>query len=132
MKAEYVHDVQGVTDGTLYDIPQQGERLHDEYHELKGLMQQVLHSKQDTYDENGLPIPYRTRELESLRYTLEDVVMKRFQTIAPKNFEVRRLELRLKIEMSPITGKRQYNVQTVTYYGPRRNDNIKWTFDLEY
>jgi hypothetical protein len=118
--AHEVLSVDLVNDGTSYDAPQPHERFYREYAELKTHFTQIL---------GGIVGRLDRKEMESLRFSLEDIAAKELQKIHPPTIDFRRMELRLKEERLAQDMK-QWVIYTVIWAGDGRNDSIRWTFTI--
>jgi hypothetical protein len=118
--AHEVMSVDMVNDGTAYDAPRAGEPLHNEYTEIQKQLTQIL---------GGVVGRLDRKEMESLRYSLEDIVTKELQKMSSATLDFRRMELRLKEERLA-QDKKQWVIYSVIWAGDGRNDTVRWVFTI--
>lgn len=118
--AHEVMSVDLVNDGTAYDVPKVDEPFHREYATLHTHLTQIL---------GGIVGRIDRKEMESLRFSLEDIATKELQKLSPAVLDFRRMELRLKEERLA-QDKKQWVIYTVIWAGDGRNDTLRWVFTI--
>lgn len=115
-----VMSIDMVNDGTAYDVPRSDQPLFKEYTAIHRQLSQIL---------GGVVGRLDRKEMESLRFSLEDIVTKELQKLSPTVLDFRRMELRLKEERLAQDTK-QWVIYTVIWAGDGRNDTVRWTFTI--